>query len=106
MAYYRLDQPFVGTAGPTFRMVVDMVDIAHAFAMNTSGQSGRPFTRHYDDMIQSWAEGKYHPMWMDEADIRAHAEGTLLVIPKVASGVQPSSTLEKRQEKIESLVTL
>ena len=82
MAYYLFDRPFAGVVGPSFRMVVDMADIAHAHAINAIGQSGRPFSRHYDDLLPAWAAGTYHPMWMDEADIRAHAEGTLELIPK------------------------
>ncbi len=84
VGYYRLDQPFNAWITASFRMVVDMSDITHAYAMNTTGQSGRPFTPHYSDMIQSWADVQYHPMWMDEADITAHAEGTLLLIPSSA----------------------
>lgn len=43
-------------------------------------------------------------MWMDETDILAHAEGTLLLIPKIASSAQPSPSLEEQQEKTESPV--
>jgi len=79
--YYRLDQPFNTVAAASFRMVVDLSDMAHGSAMNTTGQAGRPFTPHYGDMIQSWADVQYHPMWMDEADISAHAEGILVLAP-------------------------
>ncbi|MBI3303902.1 MAG: penicillin acylase family protein, partial [Deltaproteobacteria bacterium] len=85
VGYYRLDQPFDVVAAPSFRMVVDLSNIAHAYAMNTTGQSGRPFTPHYGDMIEAWAEVKYHPMWMDEEDIAAHTEGTLVLTPSSGS---------------------
>jgi penicillin amidase len=85
VGHYQLDQPFNAVAAPSFRMVMDLSDIAHVYAMNTTGQSGRPFTPHYGDMIQSWAEVKYHPMWMDEEDIAAHAEGTLVLTPSSGS---------------------
>jgi len=66
---------------PDDLLVVDLSDMAHGSAMNTTGQAGRPFTPHYGDMIQSWADVQYHPMWMDEADISAHAEGILVLAP-------------------------
>lgn len=81
VGHYQLDQPFAVVVASSFRMVVDLSDIAHAYAMNTTGQSGRPLTFHYGDMIHSWADVKYHPMWMDEADLIAHAEGTLVLMP-------------------------
>lgn len=81
-AYYRLDQPFDTVAGSSFRMVVDLSDMTHASAMNTTGQSGRPLTTHYDDMVQPWADVEYHPIWMEEEDILAHTEGTLVLTPE------------------------
>ncbi len=81
------NSPFNVNAAPSFRMVVDLADVAHAFSMHTTGQSGRPSTPHYDDMIQPWADVEYHPMWMDEEDILAHAEGILILMPQgTASG--------------------
>lgn len=64
-AYYRVDQPFDAVVGSSFRMVVDLSDMAHASAMNTTGQSGRPLTPHYDDMIQPWADVEYQPSNVD-----------------------------------------
>ena len=37
-------------AAPSFRMVVDIANVAHAFSMHTTGQSGRPSTPHYDEI--------------------------------------------------------
>ena len=75
------DRPFDAIAVASYRMVVDLSEITHSFAMNTTGQSGRPFTPHYDDMIQPWADVQYRLMWMEEEDILANAEGTLVLQP-------------------------
>lgn len=88
LGHYSFKQPFNMIAAPTYRMVVDMADIAHAQAMNAIGQSGRPFTPHYDDMLQPWAQVKYHPMWVDKTDILEHSEGTLVLTPSDSSRVQ------------------
>ena len=88
LGHYSFKQPFNATGAPNYRMIVDMADIAHAQAMNAIGQSGRPFTPHYDDMLQPWAEVTYHPMWMDKTDIVVHSEGTLVLTPSGVSGGQ------------------
>jgi len=49
--------------------------------MNTAGVSGRPLTKHYDDMISSWSEVRYHTLWTEESDILAHREGELDLKP-------------------------
>ena len=38
-------------AGPSWRMVIDMGDIEHAYGVYTSGQSGNMFSRHWDDIF-------------------------------------------------------
>jgi len=48
--------------GPSWRMVVDLGDIATSFGVYPGGQSGSPLGAHYDDMIGLWVEGKYIPM--------------------------------------------
>ena len=83
------ENPFNVFAAPSFRMVVDLANVAYAFSMHTTGQSGRLSTPHYDDMIQPWADVEYHLTWMDEEDILADAGGTLIFLPQgTASGVQ------------------
>jgi penicillin amidase len=41
-------------AGPSWRMVIDMGDIEHAYGVYTSGQSGNMFSRHWDDIFDLW----------------------------------------------------
>ncbi|MBI3760923.1 MAG: penicillin acylase family protein, partial [Chloroflexi bacterium] len=49
--------------GPSWRMVVDLGNIANSFGVYPGGQSGSPLRPHYDDMIGLWVEGKYIPMY-------------------------------------------
>ena len=44
------DNPFNVFAAPSFRMVVDLANVVHAFSMHTTGQSGRPSTPHSVDI--------------------------------------------------------
>ena len=68
-------EPFDLAWGSSYRLVADLSDLAHAQAMNSTGESGRPFTPHYDDMIGPWAEGRYHTLWTAESDILGHPHG-------------------------------
>jgi len=79
---YSLDEPYgVGTV-PSYRQIVDLGDLTRSVSMHTTGQSGHPFHRHYDDMIDSWRNIQYHPMLWERADVEADAEGTLILRPR------------------------
>ncbi len=41
-------------AGPSWRMVIDMGDIEHAYGVYTGGQSGNMFSQHWDDIYDIW----------------------------------------------------
>lgn len=47
---------------PSMRMVVDLSDLDRSISMNTTGQSGHPLSRHYDDMIEPWRDGEFKQM--------------------------------------------
>ena len=50
------------------RMIVDMSNLDASRTVIPTGQSGHPYNAHYDDQIQLWLNGKYHPMlWSREA---------------------------------------
>lgn len=67
--------------GPSLRHIVDFGAVAEAQMVYSGGQSGQPFHRHYADQTPLWLKGEYHPMWMDEAVIRGHLEGELVLVP-------------------------
>lgn len=46
--------------GPSWRMIVELNDPIEAHVVYPGGQSGNPGSRHYDDLIDDWATGKYH----------------------------------------------
>ena len=67
--------------GPSLRHLVDFAAVPGAQMVYSGGQSGLPFNRHYADQTPLWLRGDYHPMWMDEAVIRQHLEGELVLAP-------------------------
>jgi penicillin amidase len=72
---------FDSLVGVSFRMILDLADVSHAYWILPPGQSGHPGSPHYSDGIQPWLNMQYHPMLWDWADIRAHQEGTLELKP-------------------------
>ena len=42
---------------PSMRMIVDMSDLDASQTINPTGQSGHPYHKHYDDMIELWLMG-------------------------------------------------
>ena len=52
------------TAVPSMGQIIDLGDLSDSLMMHTTGESGHPGHRHYDDMIDSWRHVTYHPsLW-------------------------------------------
>ncbi|WP_338750196.1 penicillin acylase family protein [Janibacter alittae] len=49
---------FAVTAAPSMRMIVDLGDLDNSRWVNQTGNSGHPFSSHYDDQIEPWLEGR------------------------------------------------
>lgn len=65
---------------PSMRMVVDLSNLAHSVAVNTTGQSGHAYNRHYFDLNHAWATGDTHPMRFGPDSV-SDPEGVLELVP-------------------------
>jgi penicillin amidase len=76
------DFPFTTTAGPSMRQVIDLgnSDGAGGFVIPT-GQSGLPFSQHYDDQYPMWRDGGLLTLPLDRDPLEAVAERTLTLDP-------------------------
>jgi len=55
--------------GPGWRMIVSLTQKTEAYGVYAGGQSGNPGSKFFDNFIDSWAKGKYYPLWvMSKAD--------------------------------------
>jgi penicillin amidase len=66
---------------PSMRMIVDLGDLANSVDVNTTGQSGHPYSNHYDDMINLWRNIKYHPMLWTQEQVEKSAVNNLVLKP-------------------------
>ena len=78
---YSMNDPYTVRSVPSQRQIVDLEDFTRSVSMHTTGQSGHPYHRHYDDMIDPWRNIEYHPMLWERADVEADAEGVLVLTP-------------------------
>ncbi len=55
--------------GPSWRMIVSLTPQTEAYGVYPGGQSGNPGSKYYDNFIDTWAAGKYYPIWvMNQAE--------------------------------------
>jgi penicillin G amidase len=56
-----------GGKGPSWRMVVELGDRPNAFGVYPGGPSGNPGSPFYDNTVDEWANGEYHPLYLMES---------------------------------------
>ncbi len=74
--------PFLNVHGAGYRGVYDFADPDSSVFIISTGQSGHPLSRHYDDLGELWRRGEYIPMTLDPALARAGAVGVTRLIPE------------------------
>lgn len=68
------------------RMVLDVGEWERNQFVLAGGQSGNPFSPHYDDQLSLWRRGEALTLAWKEEDIQAAAVNTLRLIPEAKSG--------------------
>lgn len=76
-----LPDPFLNVHAATYRGVYDFADPESSVFITSTGQSGHPLSRHYDDLGELWRRGEYIPMTLDPALARAGAVGITTLLP-------------------------
>ena len=75
------DTPFHNVHGPGYRGIYDFGDPDSSVFIISTGQSGHPLSRHYDDLGELWRRGEYIPMSLDPDLARAGSVGITLIKP-------------------------
>lgn len=64
--------------GPSTRRVIDFSDIENSMSILPTGQSGNPFSPHYDDQAEMFVNGQFRKMMMNKEEI-IHTSKSLLI---------------------------
>jgi penicillin amidase len=73
---------FTVAALSSYRQIIDVGAWQNSRSQHTTGQSGQPFHKHYDDMIRPWEAVQHHPMLYEKDDIVANQEGLLVLVSR------------------------
>jgi penicillin G amidase len=74
--------PFTNVHGAGFRGVFDLGDPDSSVFITSTGQSGHPLSRFYDDLGEVWRRGEYIPMSLEPELARAAAVGVTRLTPR------------------------
>jgi penicillin amidase len=66
---YTNEGKYVVKGGPSTRRIVDFSDIENSWSILPTGQSGNPFSPHYNDQAEMYNEGKFRKMKMNKEEI-------------------------------------
>lgn len=78
------DNPLRNVHAAAYRGVYDFADPDSSVFIISTGQSGHPLSRHYDDLGVRWRQGEYIPMTLDPVLARAGAVGVTRLLPAEA----------------------
>ena len=76
------ETPFRNIHAAGYRGVYDLADPDSSVFIISTGQSGHPLSRHYDDLGELWRRGEYIPMSLDPTLARAAAVGITTLTPE------------------------
>jgi penicillin amidase len=69
------------TNGASWREILDVGDWDRSVMTNVPGESGDPSSKHYGDLLQDWAAGRYHPMPFSRKAVEAATEERIVLRP-------------------------
>ena len=55
--------------GPSTRRIIDFSDVENSLSILPSGNSGNPFSKHYDDQAKMFVDGKFRKMKLNKLEI-------------------------------------
>lgn len=77
--------PYLNVHSGAYRGVYDFADPDSSVFIISTGQSGHPLSRHYDNLGQLWRRGEYVTMSLDESLARAGSTGITILMPTTKS---------------------
>ena len=75
---YSENSGFTVDKGPSTRRVIDFSDIEHALGILPTGQSGNPFSPHYEDQAEMYRSGAFRTLLLNRIEIENESSKLLL----------------------------
>ena len=72
---------FQQTGGASWREILDVGDWDRSVITNVPGESGDPSSKHYGDLLQDWANGRYHPLPYTRKAVEAALDERIVLVP-------------------------
>jgi penicillin amidase len=63
------DGKYLVKGGPSTRRIIDFSDIENSWSILPTGQSGNPFSKHYNDQAEMYNSGKFRKMKLNKNEI-------------------------------------
>jgi penicillin amidase len=73
---------FQQTTGASYRQILDLSDWDRSVMTNVPGESGDPESPHYSDLLDDWANGRYHPMPFSRKAVEAASTERITLTPR------------------------
>lgn len=72
---------YMQTNGASYRQIIDLADWDRSVMTNVPGEVGDPESKHYSDLLDEWASGRYHPMLYSRKAVEASTVERINLIP-------------------------
>lgn len=66
---YINEEKYTIKVGPSTRRIIDFSDVENSLSILPTGQSGNPFSKHYNDQAEMYNSGKFRKMKLNKAEI-------------------------------------
>lgn len=66
------------SSGPSTRRIIDFSDVENSISILPTGQSGNPFSKHYEDQAKMYVKGEFRKMMMNEEEVKNQEEILIL----------------------------
>ena len=71
----------VNGEGASYRQVIDLADWDRSTMTNAPGEGGSPSSPHYDDLLDDWRSGRYHPLPFSRKAVEAATVERIVLVP-------------------------
>ena len=79
--FFASRRPFTNIHGSGYRAIYDLADLDRSLFIQSTGQSGNPFSKYYDNLAERWARVDYLNMTTNRAAVEQDTVARLELVP-------------------------